>query len=133
LNAFRQGLHDLGYRDGQNIILEYRYAEGQLDRLPALAADLVQLTPDIIFTWLTAGVLAAQQATTTIAIVVGAATDLVEQGIVASLSRPGGNITGLTLPGLALEGKRLEVLKQAVPQNARVAILVHQADPAHTP
>jgi len=133
LNAFRQGLRDLGYLEGQNIRLEYYYAEGQLDRLPALAADLVRLSPNVIFTWLTAGALAAQQATTTIPIVVGAATDLVAQGIVTSLARPGGNLTGLALPSTVLEGKRLEVLKEAVPQLTRVAVLVHPADPAHHP
>jgi putative ABC transport system substrate-binding protein len=133
LNAFRQGLRDLGYLEGQNIRLEYCYAEGQLDRLPALAADLVRLSPNVIFTWLTAGALAAQQATTTIPIVVGAATDLVAQGIVTSLARPGGNLTGLALPSTVLEGKRLEVLKEAVPQLTRVAVLVHPADPAHHP
>ena len=131
LNAFRQGLRDLGYLEGQNIQLEYRYAEGQLDRLPTLAADLVQRRPDVLFTWLTAGALAAQQATTTIPIVVGAATDLVAQGIVASLAHPGGNLTGLALPSAVLEGKRLEVLKEAVPHLTRVAVLVHPADPAH--
>jgi putative tryptophan/tyrosine transport system substrate-binding protein len=133
LNAFRQGLRDLGYLEGQNIQLEYCYAEGQLDRLPTLAADLVRRRPDVLFTWLTAGALAAQQATTTIPIVVGAATDLVAQGIVTSLARPGGNLTGLALPSTVLEGKRLEVLKEAVPQLTRVAVLVHPADPAHHP
>jgi putative ABC transport system substrate-binding protein len=133
LNAFRQGLRDLGYLEGQNIRLEDCYAEGQIDRLPALAVDLVRRSPDVIFTWLTAGALAAQQATTTIPIVVGAATDLVAQGIVGDLAHPGGNLTGLALPSTALEGKRLEVLKEAVPQLTRVAVLVHPADPAHHP
>jgi putative tryptophan/tyrosine transport system substrate-binding protein len=133
LNAFRHGLRDLGYLEGQNIRLEDCYAEGQIDRLPALAVDLVRRSPDVIFTWLTAGALTAQQATTTIPIVVGAATDLVAQGIVGDLAHPGSNLTGLALPSTVLEGKRLEVLKEAVPQLTRVAVLVHPADPAHHP
>jgi putative ABC transport system substrate-binding protein len=133
LNAFLQGLRDLGYLEGQNIRLEYYYAEGQLERLPALATELVQRNPHVIFTWLTSGALAAQQASTSIPIVVGAATDLVAQGIVGDLARPGGNLTGLVLPSTVLEGKRLEVLKEAVPQLTRVAVLVHPADPAHHP
>src|SRR5262249_56600709 len=93
--SFRQGLHDLGYVEGQTILLEYRFAEGQLDRLPSLAAELVQLRPDVILTWTTPGIRAAKQATTTIPIVIGSAGDLVGQGHIASLARPGGNITGL--------------------------------------
>jgi putative tryptophan/tyrosine transport system substrate-binding protein len=93
-NAFRQGLHELGYVEGQTIRLEYRYAEWQLDRLPALAAELVQLQPDVIVTNTTPGALAAKQATMTIPIVVAVSEDLVAEGIVASLARPGGNITG---------------------------------------
>ena len=94
LNAFRQGLRDLGYLEGQNIQLEYYYAEGQLDGLPTLAADLVNASLTSSSTWLTAGALAAQQATTTIPIVVGAATDLVAQGIVTSLARPAATSQG---------------------------------------
>jgi putative tryptophan/tyrosine transport system substrate-binding protein len=125
LDAFRQGLRDLGYVEGQNILLEYRYADWQFDRLPTLAAELVQLKPDVIFTFTTAGALAAKQATTTIPIVVGQARDMVARGIVASLARPGGNITGTTSFGIEIEGKRLALLKEAVPQIARVAILVN--------
>jgi putative tryptophan/tyrosine transport system substrate-binding protein len=129
LSAFRQGLRELGYVEGQTIRLEYRYAAWQWDRLPGLAAELVQHQPDVIVTNTTPGTLAARQATTTIPIVIAAAGDLVELGIVASLARPGGNITGLILGGLELEGKRLELLKDAVPTITHVAVL---ADPVST-
>jgi len=130
LDAFRQGLHDLGYVEGQTIHLEYRYADWQPERLPALAAELVQRHPDVLFTFTTSGVLAAKQATATIPIVVGAAGDLVAQGLVESLGQPGGNITGMTLFDLELEGKRLEWLKAAAPQITHVAVLVNPANPA---
>jgi putative ABC transport system substrate-binding protein len=96
IDAFRQGLRDLGYLEGQNIILEYRWAAGNLDRLPALAAELVRLPVVLIVTGGTVGVQAAKQATPTIPIVAGGAGDLVGSGLVASLAHPGGNITGLT-------------------------------------
>jgi putative ABC transport system substrate-binding protein len=108
--------------------LEYRYAAGQLDQLPALAAELVRLPVDVIVTWGTQGVQAAQQATTTIPIVVGSAGDLAAQGIVASLARPGGNITGVALLPRSL-AKHLELLKEAVPTIARVALLFNPANP----
>lgn len=130
LDAFRQGLRDLGYSEGQNIIIEYRYADWQLDRLSGLAEELVRLRPDVILTHTTPGVLAARQATRTIPIVVGPAGGLVEQGFVASLARPGGNITGLTLIDNELEPKRLQILKEAVQKVSRVAILVNPANPA---
>ncbi|HSX79720.1 MAG TPA: ABC transporter substrate-binding protein [Candidatus Saccharimonadia bacterium] len=130
-NAFRQGLRELGYVEGQTILLEYRYAEWQWDRLPSLAAELVQLKPDVMVTITTPGALAAKQATTTIPIVVAVAEDLVADGIVASLARPGGNITGQSLRDLELAGKRLELLKEAVPTITQVAVLVHAADRAH--
>jgi putative tryptophan/tyrosine transport system substrate-binding protein len=128
IEAFRHGLRDLGYVEGQTILLEYRYADEQLDRLPALAAELVQLNPDVIFTFTTPGLLAAKQATTTVPIV-GIGGDLVEQGIVASLDQPGGNITGTILFGAEMYGKHLELLKEAAPHIARVAILVNPANP----
>jgi ABC-type uncharacterized transport system substrate-binding protein len=130
LDAFWQGLRDLGYVEGQTILLEYRYADWQLDRLPALAADLVRSMPDVILTYSTPGVQAAKQATTTIPIVVGAAGDLVAQDMVTSQARPSGNITGMTLFGREIEGKCLELLKEAVPQSTRVAVLVNPAHPA---
>jgi putative ABC transport system substrate-binding protein len=125
LGGFLQGLRDLGYQEGDNLLLEYRYAERKYDRLPALATDLVRHTPDVIYTYSTPGARAAKQATTTIPIVIGAADDLVQQGIVADLAHPGGNITGVTLFGSQLEGKRLELLKQAVSHITRVAVLVN--------
>jgi ABC-type uncharacterized transport system substrate-binding protein len=129
LLAFQQGLRDLGYLEGHTIFLEYRYAENQPDRLPALAAELVQRQPDTIWTSSSSAAQALKQATTTIPIVVGVAVDLVEQGLVESLARPGGNLTGLDTQYLELTSKRLELLKDAVPQITRVAILV---DPTGT-
>ena len=131
LSAFRQGLRELGYVEGQTIRLEYRFAEWQWDRLPSLAAELVQLQPDVIVTNTTPGALAAKQATTIIPIVVAAEQDLVADGIVASLARPGGNITGQNLRDLELAGKRLELLKEAVPTLTQVAVLVDTANRAH--
>jgi putative tryptophan/tyrosine transport system substrate-binding protein len=124
--AFRQGLRDLGYVEGQSIRLESRYADWQLDRLPALAAELVRLNPDVIYASATPGGLAAQQASTTIPIVV-VGTALVERGVVASLERPGGNMTGITLRA-ELYGKQLELLKETAPHIVRVAMLVNPAN-----
>jgi putative ABC transport system substrate-binding protein len=129
VDAFRGGLRDLGYIEGQNVVIDYRYAGWKLDRLPGLAEELVRLKPDVIFTTSTPGVLAAKQATTTIPIVVGPAGDLVERGVVASLARPGGNVTGLTLIETELEPKRLQILKEAAQKVARVAVLVNPANP----
>jgi putative tryptophan/tyrosine transport system substrate-binding protein len=123
--AFRQGLRDLGYVEGQTILLESRYADWQPDRLPALAAELVQLHPDVIFASAASAGLAAKEATTTIPIVV-VGTGLVERGVVASLGRPGGNLTGITLRA-EVYGKQLELLKEAAPHIARVAIMVNAA------
>jgi putative ABC transport system substrate-binding protein len=127
--TFRQGLQELGYVEGQTILLEFRFAEYQWHRLPALAAELVQLKPEVIVTNTTQGVLAAKQATATIPIVVAAAGDLVEGGIVESLAQPGGNITGQILGGFELEGKRLEMLKEAAPTIMHVAVLVDPTNP----
>jgi putative ABC transport system substrate-binding protein len=124
LEAFVQGLRQLGYVEGQTIHLEYRFAEHQSDRLPALAAELVHLNPDVIVTHTALGVRAAQQATATIPIVMAAGGDLVDLGIVPSLARPGGNITGQILGALELDGKRLELLKDAVPTITHVVVLV---------
>ena len=131
VNAFWQGLRDLGYVEGQTIRLEQRYAAWQWDRLPSLAAELVQLQPDVIVTWTTPGALAAKQATTTIPIMVAVSEDLVAEGIVASLARPGGNITGQNLRDPELAGKRLELLTEAVPTLTQVAVLIHAGDHAH--
>jgi putative ABC transport system substrate-binding protein len=122
IEAFRQGLRDLGYIEGQNLIIEYRYAEGKVDRLADLAAELVGLKVDAIFAQSTASVQAAKKATTTVPIV-SVSGDPVGLGLVASLARPGGNVTGLTNFTSELAGKRLEFLKEAVSRVSRVAVL----------
>ena len=130
LDAFREGLRDLGWVEGRNIDFEYRSAEGQPERLPALAAELVQLRVDVIFTGSgNIGVLAARQATATIPIVMAISADPVGSGLVASLARPGGNITGLSALSPETAGKRLEFLREAVPQASRVAVLWNAAYP----
>jgi ABC-type uncharacterized transport system substrate-binding protein len=123
LEAFRQGLRDLGYVEGRNVVIEYRSAEGKFERLPALAAELVALKVDVIVTSTTEGVLAAKQATRTFPIVCAAAGDPVGSGLVTSLARPGGNVTGLSALTPELVGKCLELLTQAVPGVSRVAAL----------
>jgi len=123
LEAFRQGLNELGYVEGRNIVIEYRYAEGKPERLPALAAELARLKIDLILTAGDHGVRAAKQASQTIPIVAALAGDMVGPGYVASLARPGGNITGLTTLQSELSAKRLELLKTAFPKVSRVAIL----------
>ena len=122
-DAFLQGLRELGYVEGRNVVIEYRYAEGKPERLPALAAELVALKVDVIVTVSNTTVLAAKQATRTVPIVFTAVADPVAAGIVTSLARPGGNLTGLASLGSELVGKRLELLKQAVPVVDRVAVL----------
>jgi putative ABC transport system substrate-binding protein len=119
--------------EGQNITVVYRYAEGQRDRLSPLAAEVVRLTPDVLWTHSTPAALAVKQATSTIPIVLGVAVDLVEQGLVESLERPGGNLTGMELRDVELLGKRLELFKEAVPTISRVAILVDPAARSHDP
>src|SRR5213080_3300997 len=121
--ALRQGLRDLGWVEGENISIEYRYAEGRLDRLPAIATDLVRLKVDLIFTDTTSPTLAAKTATSTIPIVVASASDAVESGLAQSLARPGGNVTGLDQIAPELGGKRLELLKEIVPKLSSVAVL----------
>ena len=123
IEAFRQGLRDLGYVEGSNVLIEYRDAEGKFERLPALAAELVALKVDVIVAGGTPLILAAKQATRTLPIVFAAASDPVTDGLVTSLARPGGNVTGLSNIAPDLVGKRLELLKQAVPGVNRVAIL----------
>jgi len=121
--TLRQGLRELGYIEGRNIVIEWRFAKGDENRLPELAAELVRLKPDVIATTGTQPARALKDATTTIPIVVVSAGDLVGRGIVASLARPGGNITGFTSIAPELNGKRLEVLKEIVPRASRVAFL----------
>jgi putative ABC transport system substrate-binding protein len=130
-DGFRQGMRQLGYVDGQNIVIEFR-GESKLERFREVAADVVRGAPDVIWTHGLAALLAVRQATTTIPIVVGVSRNLVEQRIVSSLARPGGNITGMELRDLEIIGKRLEILKETVPKAARVAVLVDTNDPSHT-
>jgi putative ABC transport system substrate-binding protein len=131
LEAFRQGLRDLGYIEGQNISLEYRFANGRVGRLPELAAELVRLDLDVVVTPGTPASLAAKKATSTIPIVFAGVADAVGTGLVASLARPGGNVTGLTSISAALGGKRLELLKVVAPKASRVAVLYNPADPSN--
>jgi putative ABC transport system substrate-binding protein len=129
--AIRLALRELGYTEGQNIATEYRYAEGKLDRLPELAAELVRLRVDIIVAAGTDRVVReAKNATKTIPIVMGGGAEPVEAGLVESLARPGGNVTGISNLGSELGGKRLELLKEAVPKVARVAVLYDPAIPS---
>ncbi len=123
-DAFRQGLNELGYIEGQNIVIEYRAADG-IDRLPALATELSRLNLDLIVAGATPAGLAAQQAFATTPIVVTAMGDPVRDGLVASLARPGGNITGTTFLGPELVPKRLALLKELLPKISRVAVLWH--------
>jgi len=134
LEAFRRGLRERGWVEGQNLAIEVRYAEGKQDRLPQFAADLVNLKVDLIFASATPAALAAKQATTTIPIVIGFVADPVGSGLVPRLARPGGNITGWThLAGLELNSKRLEILKDAVPGATRIGALWNPANPVHGP
>jgi putative ABC transport system substrate-binding protein len=121
--SLRQGLRHLGWVEGENISIEYRYAEGRLDRLPAIASDLVRLKVDLIFTDTTSPALAAKTATRMIPIVVASASDFVETGLAQSLARPGGNVTGLDQISPELGGKRLELLKELVPKLSSVVVL----------
>ena len=131
IEAFRQGLRELGYVEGKNIVIEWRYAEGKLDRLPALAAELVRLKVDVIVTAGPTATRAAKEATVTIPIVMAQDNDPVGNGFVASLARPGGNITGLSTLAPELSGKRLELLKEIVPKLSRVAVLGTSTHPGN--
>jgi putative ABC transport system substrate-binding protein len=133
LDAFRQGLRELGYVEGQNIVIENRWAEGRQERFTDLAAELVRLKVDVIVAAISAAALAAKNATTTIPVVMLVVGDPVRFGFVASLARPGGNITGLTSVGDELFPKQLELLKEAVPRVSRVAVLWNPANPSHGP
>jgi len=128
VDAFRQGLRDLRYIEGTNVTIEYRFAGGRVERLPELAAELVQLNVDVIVTQTTATSLAVKQATGTIPIVIAGVADAVGAGLVASIARPGGNVTGLTTISAELAGKRLELLKGVVPKASRVAVLHDPAE-----
>jgi putative ABC transport system substrate-binding protein len=128
---FRQGLHNLGYIDGQNIAIEYRSADGQPDRLATVANDLARLPVDVIVTSGSAASHAAQQSTTTIPIVMIAIGDPVRAGLVASLARPGANITGNTILGTEMSAKRLQLLKELIPGVSRVAFLWNPNNASH--
>jgi len=130
LDAFRQGLRDLGYVEGQNFVIEYRSADGRPERFPGLATELVRLKVDLIVTTETPAVLAAKKATGSIPIVMATSADPAGFGIVSSLARPGGNVTGLSTIAVELAGKRLELLKEAIPRIARIAELANTSNPA---
>jgi putative ABC transport system substrate-binding protein len=131
LDAFRQGLREFGYVEKKNIVIEYRYAEGKTDRLPALAAELVRLKVDVIVSAGPQATRAAKEATVTIPIVMAQDTDPVGNGFVASLARPGGNITGLSTLSPEISGKQLELLKEILPRLSRVAVLGNSTDPGN--
>ena len=131
IEAFRQGLRELGYVEGKNIVIEYRYAEGKFDRLAALAAELVRLNVDLIVTTGPTVTRAAKETTTTVPIVMATDTDPVGNGFVASLARPGGNITGLSALAPELSGKQLELLKEILPRLSRVAVFGTSNNPGN--
>jgi putative ABC transport system substrate-binding protein len=131
LEAFRQGLRELGYVEGRNIFIDYRWAEGTPDRLPALADELINLRVDVIVTQSNAAVAALQQATRTVPIVVAGMGDPVESGFVASLARPAGNITGFSNQAEEFAGKWVELLREAVPKISRVAVLAVSQTSSH--
>ena len=131
VDAMRTGLRQLGYEEGKNIVIDYRWADGRFERLPELAAELVKLNVDVIVTGSTPGALAAKQATSTIPIVMHNVGDPVASGLAASLARPGGNLTGLTFFYAELCAKRVELIKEAIPTLTRVAVFVNPANPAH--
>ena len=128
IDAFRQGLRELGYIEGQSIAVEYRFASGQVERYPGLATELVRLKVDVIVAPATPQALAAKQATSSIPIVFVLVADAVGAGLITNFARPGGNITGLTSSSAELGGKRLELLKQMVPKASRVAVLYNPTD-----
>jgi ABC-type uncharacterized transport system substrate-binding protein len=130
VEALRGGLRDLGYVEGKNIVVESRWAEGKFDRLPDLAADLVRLKPDGLLTVGTPATLAAKRATATIPIIMVNAGDAVATGLVASLARPGGHITGVTILSPELTAKRLELLKEGFPRTRQIAVLLNPDNPA---
>jgi putative ABC transport system substrate-binding protein len=130
IEAFRQGLRERGYIEGQNIVIEYRFAEGKPDRLPILATELARLKVDVIVVVSTTGAQAAKDATKVIPVVMATSGDPVGSGLVSSLARPGGNITGLTLVSPELSGKRLELLKEAFAKISKVAVLLNPGNTA---
>jgi putative ABC transport system substrate-binding protein len=130
VEALRTGLRKLGYEEGRNIVIEYRWAEGRYDRLPELATELVNLKPDVIVTHSAPGARAAKQATATVPVVFAAVGDPVAFGLIENLHRPGGNLTGSTFFWTEVGAKRVELIKEAIPALTRVAVLVNPASPA---
>ena len=134
LQAFEQALRERGWVPGENLVITYRYAEGQYDRLPALAAELVRLEPQVIVAWPTAATRAAKDATSTIPIVMMGVSDPISERLIASFARPGANVTGLTLvPTWGIYAKQLQLLKEAVPRAQRIALLWNPANRAAAP
>jgi putative ABC transport system substrate-binding protein len=132
VDAFRQGLHEFGYIEGKNIVVEYRWAEGKNDRLTDIASELVRLNVDVMITQSDATTRAAKQLTSTIPIIFVSVGDGVATGLVASLSRPGGNITGISNLSPELSGKRLELLKETFPKVSRVAVIWNPSNPGNS-
>jgi ABC-type uncharacterized transport system substrate-binding protein len=133
VEAFRSGLRDLGYVEGKNIIIEYRWSEGKYDRLAALTAELVHLGIDVLVTYGTPATRAAKQAATSVPIVMAISGDAIATGLIISLNRPGGNITGSTFFNPELCSKRLELIKEAIPHTIRVGVLLNPDNPIHLP
>ena len=132
VETFRQGLRELGWIEGENVVIDWRFAEGRFDRLPGLAAELVRLKVDVIVAAPTPAAVAAKNATETIPIVMSQVSDPVGLGLIASLARPGGNATGLSYSvGVESFGKALELLKETVPKVRRVAVLSNPTNPSH--
>jgi len=133
VNAVREGLRDLGYIEGKNLIIEYRFGDGNYDRLPNLAAQLVHLNVDVLVTFAAPGTQAAKSATSTIPIVMAVTADAVGTGLIASLAHPGGNVTGTTVLNPELMAKRLELLKEIVPAITQAAVLLNPDNAANGP
>jgi ABC-type uncharacterized transport system substrate-binding protein len=131
VDAFREGLRELGYEEGHNIVIEYRWADGQYERFPALVTELIAAKVDVIVTAGTPAALAVKKATTTVPLVMVAVGDPVGTGLVPSLARPDGNLTGLSSVAPDLEGKRLELLREIVPSVSRVAVFFNSVNPFH--
>ena len=131
--AFLRGLRELGYVQGRNIVIEYRWAEGKVERLPALAAELISLKVDMIVTSGVPAAKAAKAATTTTPIVMATSADAVSDGLAASFAHPGGNVTGMSLFSRELSGKRLEIVREAIPGTTRVAVLFNHLNPSNPP
>ena len=133
IEAFRKGLRDLGYTEGKDVVIEYRWADGHYDRLPALVTELIASKVDVIVTHGTPGALAAKQATTTIPIVMAVVGDAIRSGIVSNLARPDANVTGSTFFQPELAAKRLEILKEAMPSLTEVGVMLNLANPMNDP